>query len=147
MSEFKETSCSCPKCVKMCEHRPCWPTAEEASRLIDADYGPRMMNDYWVGGGGEDNDSDIQIISPAKFGYEGKYAPFWPTGRCSLLTDEGKCPLHDLGLKPLEARVADCKSKTDDQDVRKFIVGTWNTEVGRAVVKKWEEIVVEIEEV
>lgn len=104
MDDVNETSCACDTCKAMC-NRPCWPTPEEAQRLIDAGYGGRLMLDYWVQSGG-----DILVLSPANQGSEGQKAAFWPHGRCTFQDDRGVHRIHDQGLKPLEGRVAhhDC---------------------------------------
>lgn len=104
----------------MCERRPCWPTPDEAKRIKDAGFGDRLMIDYWV-----ESPTDIKIECPAIVGYEGLNAPFIPVGRCTFLKD-GLCELHDLGLKPLEGRVASCQGTVEDsQAVRDFIVSEW----------------------
>ena len=42
------SECACGGCSQMCT-RPCWPTPEEARRLIRAGLGDRLMLDYWGG--------------------------------------------------------------------------------------------------
>lgn len=101
LTDFKESVCQCDTCVSMCERRPCWPLPDEAQKLIEAGYGPRLMRDWWCRW-----PDDVVILSPAIVGEEGKYAPVWPTGRCTFLTDNKKCELHDKGLKPFEGHVA-----------------------------------------
>ena len=133
---FSESICGCHTCINMCEQRPCWPTAEEGQTLIKAGYGPRLMLDYWVGGIDE-TECDIQMTAPAIVGFEGRTAPFWPTGRCTFLKD-GLCELHDKGLKPLEGRVASCKDESSSTLVRLHIVRTWNTDLGRSIVNNWK---------
>lgn len=44
--EIPESECSCDSCKAMCE-RPCWPSPEDAERLIDAGYGDKLMLDFW----------------------------------------------------------------------------------------------------
>lgn len=135
--EYKETTCSCRDCVKMCEDRPCWPIPEEAEKLINAGYADKLMLDYWVGGG--PNDEDIHILGPATVGREGRHAPFIPYGRCTLLTDKGLCPLHDKGLKPFEGRMATCKEQ-DGIELHEYTAMTWNSNKGREVVARWQEL-------
>jgi len=124
MTNFTESQCSCPTCVGSCEHRPCWPTPEEAQKIIDAGFGNRLMRDYWSGDGTDGN--DIQLLSPAIVGYEGKVTPWWPEGHCTFLK-KGLCQLHDLGLKPLEGRITDCSGK-DQNGIHKYVALTWNNE-------------------
>ena len=125
-----QNTCSCETCVEMCERRPCWPTPEESKKIQDAGFARRMMRDYWVG-----HSEDIDIISPAIVGHDNGNAPFFPNGRCVFLTEEGLCELHDLGLKPLEGRVASCYDITSD--AHKDIAMTWDTKEGRSVVASW----------
>lgn len=136
MKKFKEVVCSCKTCVKMCEHRPCWGTPEEIKKIIDAGYGSRLMMDYWVGVGEEDTD----VPSPAIVGYEGRRAPFIPQGRCTFLNAENLCELHDKGLKPLEGRVADCKSGSSNS-VHRFCAASFDSDEGREVAAlfPWKE--------
>jgi len=130
---FKESVCSCDTCKNMCIHRPCWPTPEESSDLIDAGYGNRLMYDWWVLPGGE-----IPIISPAIVGYENQRAPLFPTGRCTFLTKENLCELHDIGLKPFEGRMSNCKNLKSD--LHKVVSKFWDCETGSVVVKKWKSL-------
>jgi hypothetical protein len=74
----------------MCEHKACWPTPEEAATLIERGYGDRLVKEHFIGHGrlrhvlrGRDDE-----------------------GRCTFLTADGLCELHDPGLKPLEGRLA-----------------------------------------
>lgn len=123
-------SCQCKECQEMCD-RPCWPTPSEAKALIEAGYRNRLMMDYWARRGG-----DIEIVSPALKGYEGKYAPFWPSGSCTFFKD-GLCELHNLNLKPMEGRVASCKSK--NEGLHEHMMTLWDTNEGREVVRLWKQ--------
>lgn len=119
-ARFRTRACACTTCVQMCEHRPCWPTPAEAQRIIKAGLGGRLMLDYWVG------TPTTDILAPAIVGREGKPAPFWPRGRCTFLTVDGKCELHALKLKPLEGRVAHHSMKDATAErVRRHIVRLW----------------------
>jgi hypothetical protein len=73
---------------------------------------------------------------------EEKRAPWRPYGRCTFLTEEGLCELHDKGLKPLEGRVATCKitkeSTKNHAEARAFIVKRWKTKKGKATVEKFK---------
>lgn len=133
---MKETICSCHKCVKMCEDRPCWPTPEEADQLIENGFADKLMLDWWSACGPDDE--DIFLLGPAIVGREGQYAPSFPWGRCNLLTENGMCSLHDKGLKPLEGRLANCK--TDQPKLHGFVARKWDCELGRAVVARWKNM-------
>jgi hypothetical protein len=98
------------------------------------------MNDYWVGGG--PNEEDIQILSPAIKGYEGLSAPFTPIGKCTFLTRDDLCELHDLGLKPLEGRLAICPAKgkaPPPQTVHEDVAMKWNNPKAQKLVIKWNK--------
>lgn len=127
----------CDRCVQMCSNRPCWGTPEDARRLIAAGYGSRLMADYWAVA----RDGDALIIAPAIEGYESKHAPFWPRGRCTFLTPDGKCELHDLGLKPTEGRIADCRededSKANGNGVHRAVADSWMNEEAQALAAAW----------
>lgn len=127
---------SCRPCVVMCEQRPCWPTPTEAQALISAGYSDRLMDDYWAGGGGPDGDEDIHLLSPAIVGRESGNAPFWPNGRCTFLSPEGLCELHDLGLKPFEGRVASC-ADDNTKGLHKAVALEWNNPKSQELVAKW----------
>lgn len=124
------TSCTCDECKQMCQ-RPCWPTPEEAQKLIDAGYGDRLMNDYWARTKG-----DIQILSPASKGYEGRMTPFWPGGGCTFQDEDGLCELHDLGLKPMEGRKALCKDRTPKK-LHEKMAKMWDNPEAQELVDKW----------
>lgn len=140
MSEFTEYECSCTKCVNMCKQRPCWGTPNEMKNIRDAGFGNRLMNDYWVEQP-PTNDTDVYydtlVESPAIVGYEGKEAPVRPVGRCTFLTEDNKCELHDLGLKPLEGRTA---IHDGTNDARDHIVELWRAE-GRKIERSPKDIV------
>ena len=139
MNKYKETECSCQKCKDMCRKRVCWPTPEEADKLIDAGFSNRLMEDYWA------DEEDIMIICPAIKGYEGEFAPWWPTGGCCLQDKDGLCILHDLGLKPLEGRIADCKeTEAGGRNIHEEIAMMWEGDCGKAVVEKWQYKIKEI---
>lgn len=134
-NEMKEwTACDCDECVEMCERRPCWGTPEEIDQLIQLGYGNRFMCDYWV----DTLDCDINIIAPAIVGYEGKAAPFWPQGRCTFLTDDNKCELHDTGFKPKEGRLAICGEAGTPDNLHEEVAMQWDTDEARDLVTRWE---------
>lgn len=155
------TSCSCGFCKKMCLGRPCWPTFTEAKALVNAGFGNRLMNDYWDGytdpkappkpdynapgywDWSEKWERTIHCLCPASKGEEGVRASFFPMG-CCLQNAEGLCELHDLGLKPMEAQLANCKaSKEERQELgrqREFVIlPTWDTPEARKFIDDWRE--------
>lgn len=126
-----EISCQCEKCVKICEQRPCWPTPQEALKLVESGFRDRLMVDYWV-----DNYGEIFVLSPAIRGYEGCDAPFLPLGKCTFLKD-GLCELHDLGLKPIEGRRAGCssgeKELLETEVIHEMVAMAWKEQTSVAI--------------
>jgi len=123
----------------MCERRPCWGTLEETKKLINSGFADRLMVDYWVGTEGLSIDGNVYLVSPAIKGFEGGFAPDRPVGVCTFLGFDNKCYLHDLGLKPQEARMVSHDTKNADSfNLRKSIVETWNTAEGQDVVESWK---------
>lgn len=142
--EYTFTECpngggtSCKPCVTMCETRPCWPTPDESQALINAGFSERLMDDYWAGGGGVDEDEDVHLLAPAIVGREGLSAPFWPNGRCTFLTNDGLCELHDLGLKPSEGKIASCVTEVSD-GLHKAVAFEWNNPESQKLVQIWRD--------
>lgn len=138
--KFKTDSCSCPECVGMCKRRPCWPTPHEAEKIIKAGHAKSMMLDYWVGSPkGKPSSPDTFIVGPAIVGYEGDTAPDTPIGRCTLLTEDGRCPLHGTGYKPYEARASSCTS--EEGGIHQHVATLWESKKGIEVVKMWRKTV------
>lgn len=130
MKQYEECLCSCSECVSMCEKRPCWPTPQESKKLIEQGFAKKLMLDYWA------DQKNIYIICPAIEGYEGSLVPFIPVGKCSLLKDS-LCILHDLKLKPVEARIASCE--TSYPDLHRDVAMLWKSDEGRNVVELWKK--------
>lgn len=88
------SACSCERCVNMCK-TPCMPTPYEVEALIDAGYQNRIALSIWAFGMlAGFIDRPIPTLMPAQV-----------NGWCTFFHD-GKCELHDTGLKPLEGRLA-----------------------------------------
>lgn len=143
--QFKDAkSCTCSTCKAMCQV-PCWGTPEDIQKLIDAGYAKKLCIDQWELPWNEEEDyrPSIDVLCPAQQGTHGWYMDYWRKGgNCVLHTKEGLCELHDLGLKPVEGRVATCGIRTDlPKPFRKWIADQWNTEVGQNLIAQWKEIV------
>lgn len=94
--------CSCNKCVQMCKTATCIGTPTEMAMIANAGFEDKIMITYLAAPVvkltlGVDV---VKVVAP-KFD-ETK-------GRCVFLNDKDKCDLHDLGLKPLEGKLANCK--------------------------------------
>lgn len=120
----------------MCR-RPCWGTPEDIEKIMDAGYSHRLMSEFWANA--KEGQIDIDFPAPAIKGYEGKKSPFWPKSDegCTFWNEDGLCDLHDLGLKPIEGRLANCKSEDNMQGVHEEVARTWDTDKGRAVLARW----------
>lgn len=116
----------------MCETRPCWPTPDEAKAIIEAGLGDRLMLDYW-----ESDDGPINIVSPAIQGRESDHAPFFPHGQCTFLKG-GRCELHDLGLKPVEGRLAHHDGRGGEA-LHEAVAESWRNEQSQAFADTWAE--------
>lgn len=126
--------CSCRECVRACEDRPGWATPAEAAALLDAGHFADLMLDYWSGGFGEDG-VDVDMVAPAIVGCGGGRTPWWPRGRCALL-DGAKCRVHATS-KPAECRKA---GHGTPDDLHEAVARTWDTDEGRAVVERFEDM-------
>ena len=72
----------------------------------------------------------------------GRCAPWWPVGRCSLLTKDNQCTLHSLKLKPEQGRTACCKEGRDGYcKSNKHYSELWNSDFGKKVITRWKELV------
>lgn len=132
MTDFE--ACTCEECKAMCERRPCWPTPDDAQRLIDAGFADRLMLDWWFD---HTQDKTVYVLTPAIAGREGRQAPAIPSGRCAFLDAQGLCQLHDLNLKPSEGKQALCKERTP-ADLHERIAQTWQGADGKAIIDAWE---------
>ena len=63
---------------------------------------------------------------------------FIPRGRCKLLTEDNKCSLHDLGLKPEQGRLSCCKDDIDLAEDNLYYAQLWDTDKGRQVIEKFK---------
>lgn len=102
--------------------------------MLDAGYADRLMLDWWQ------QDEPIAILCGALKGYEGELAPDMPISDdgCTFWVD-GLCQLHEVGLKPLEGRVAHHSNKPDDK-LHGEVAKLWDSEDGRAVIARWREL-------
>lgn len=131
IENLKRITCEgCVHGIMLCETRPCWGTPADIRKIVDAGFGKRLMFDWWVGTG-----SDVEILAPAIVGHEGQEAPSFPMGKCTFLTEDKKCELHDLGLKPLEGAAACCKVGTQPS-MHHDIAMTWANPEAQALVKE-----------
>jgi len=108
-------------------------------QLMDAGYGSRLMLDWWQGNKG---DKSIAILCGALKGHEGKITPYWPKSDegCTFYVN-GRCQLHQPGLKPLEGRVAHhAQSYEHQQMLHSSIPPMWDCELGLQAIERWRSI-------
>ena len=140
IKNLKDTECSCEKCQKMCEHRPCWGTPDEIQNLINMGHADKLMIDFWCGNFHGKEYEDTYIIAPAIIGCEKSSAPsVFPVGRCSFLTSKGLCEIHKC--KPSEGRKGNgCVRSNHPFSIHERVAMSWDTDKGREVVANFEKI-------
>ena len=114
---------------------PCWPSPQEAEKLIELGYGAQMMlnSRYHPRKGHE-----ILVICPAKKGLESKTN--WDTRdkrgkvRCTL-QKAGLCSIHNI-CKPIEAQLAICTGPQPD-NLRDQVALLWDNPSAQKLAKKW----------
>lgn len=113
----KPCVCGCKLCQQQCHH-PCLGTPQDIEKLIDAGFGDKLaLTDWAVGILMGVTNAPIPMIQATSNG-----------GWCVFFHD-GKCELHDLGLKPTEGRLSHHSTKIDTFTAKKSIA--WN------VAKEW----------
>lgn len=111
--------------------------------IIEAGLGDRLMKDAWYGDEADnyssDGGEDIPILCPALKGSEGKSSPYIPSSEegCTFHV-QGKCELHELGLKPSEGSLSIC-SNNDSDGLHKEIGMLWKEESGKKLSSQWCE--------
>lgn len=139
--------CHCDACVSLCHNNPGWFTPEEAMQAMDAGLAHRLMRDWLEPGRKFGNTERLYVLAAASIRCEGQDAPefsffelfmgFAKKGRCTFLDEKGLCTLHDSGFKPKQCRESlGCERKAgpDNYEMARY----WDTEKGRAAVKRWE---------
>lgn len=114
----KPTSCQCTKCQEQC-HTPCLGTPEDIRKLIEAGYTDRLSPTEWVVG---------MIMGVCDHPVYMIQANIEDNGYCTFFKD-GKCELHDIGLKPTEGRLSHHSIKLDNFNPRKSL--SW------LIAKEW----------
>ena len=92
MNNYKENECSCKICQNMCK-TPCIGTPLEMGKISVAGFRDRLSVTFWAYGKlVGTHDKFIKIIAPT---YDEKR-------ECCTFFKDGKCELHNLGLKQLK---------------------------------------------
>ena len=139
MNPKKYPVCACDKCKAMCV-RPCAPTPFEAIKIINAGFGDRFSYyDKW------NRKGDYYYLRPAKKGEEGlressiysSCNQYWKL-KCTFQDEiTGLCELHDLGLKPIEAKIAFHDDKKEHNTLHDRIVSAWNNQKAQDLFEQW----------
>jgi hypothetical protein len=98
-SGMKPVSCSCNTCVDMCKRSVCLGTPQDILNLINNGYIDKLEESLWTAG----LKRGFPVIEMVQLIYDEEKK------RCVMLDENGKCKLHNLGLKPMEGKYADCK--------------------------------------
>lgn len=139
--EFRESSCACDQCVKMCRTFPCRPTPDEVMRM------PREIQARLMIQPDGATLHEVPHLQAGTKGHEGQCAPdFEPCfGRvskprvCTFLTKQGKCELHGQH-KPFEGRVADHRNSDREATAALEHLGKeWSTPKGKRVLRLWKK--------
>lgn len=124
-------------------------TPREARKAIRAGYAQRLMRDWLEPDDQYGNTEPIFVLAPASIGHEGRDAPEvggstifgWSRGRCTLLSREGLCEIHDSGFKPKQCRVSlGCTPVAEFPDGYEM-ARLWDTKAGKAVLDMWKKAV------
>jgi len=119
----------------MCRKCACWPTPDEARRLIAAGYGDRLMLDsYYLVGEGE---GKVFVLMPAAPKHGGERAVSWVKGLGCGLLFAGRCLLHDQGLKPIDGKLAHHAVRYGWGFYYKIAL-TWTTPGAKWLVQYWQ---------
>ena len=108
----------------MCKQSPCFPTPQEVITLLQNGYQDQLsLSIYADSVSGKDHPA----ITPKWTKDEG----------CTFQNKDGLCELHDLGLKPLEGRLA--HHTLGDSGLRIEVAQTWHNLEGFEVIKHFPE--------
>lgn len=76
-------------------------------------------------------------LVPSTVGNEGRAVLFAP-GRCTFLTKDHLCELHEAGLKPIECRTGfGCKPSEAMCPSPQEMAGIWKRTAGLVAIKLW----------
>jgi hypothetical protein len=118
VSGCSENACACDKCKSMCRKTPCIGTPSDILKIARAGYLDSLVCTTWAAGIPYGL-PPVEMVQP-RYDEEKK--------ACTFFTYDGKCVLHDLGLKPTEGRLANCKGQNASFEIGKlpvnFVVAT-----------------------
>src|ERR1700722_14752638 len=112
MSGCKPNACSCNKCSDMCRRQVCIGTPNDMLTVANNGFSEYLVSSLWLVG--------LQIGIPPMEMVQIKFDT--KKRRCSMLTDEGLCKLHDLGLKPTEGVLSSMHHNSDKEMKQGYIM-------------------------
>ena len=129
---YEPSECSCQTCQSMCT-RPCWPSPEEARKIIDAGLGHRLMLDKWE----RIFEDHIYLLCPALKNHEGSTMLPWPRSDegCTFWDSNKLCEIHHSGFKPVEGRLASCSGHQNDLHFK--TAQLWDNQEAQDLVEEW----------
>lgn len=128
--KLKLPTCNCETCQSMCGV-PCFPSPDEARKLIRLGYGPQLMlNSRWK----YPEDKEVFLVCPAHK-WAGGASDWGSTHQGCTLQKKGKCTIHNV-CKPIEGRLAICEGR-EPVDLRDRVVAMWNNPSAQRLVKRW----------
>jgi hypothetical protein len=95
----KPSNCSCNKCKAMCKTAPCFGTPSDIALIFLAGHGHKLALTTWAGALKLGIMKIYEMIQP-KFDET--------TKRCVFLNKDDLCDLHDVKLKPIGGKLANC---------------------------------------
>ena len=120
-----EYVCECSSCRGLCERVPCMGTPKEIAAIIEQGY---AQSGQLVISTNNDPSLDFTVVKPRGG------QPTDPTQGICVFYKEGKCMLHDAGLKPVEGRAA-----IHDKDTPRLLYHrlkrAWDTKLGRELIE------------
>lgn len=93
-------SCNCEKCRQMCQRTPCLGTPHDILAIIEAGHIDKVCYTEWAAGMALGHIMRAIEMVQIKSKGEGNV-----NGECVFFHD-GKCDLHESGLKPTEGRLS-----------------------------------------
>lgn len=91
-----DCSCQCEKCKSMCQRVPCLGTPQDILAIAKAGYSDKLKHTVW---------GVLTILMHKNFDIYMIQLEQNEDGSCCMYKD-GKCLLHDSGLKPTEGRLS-----------------------------------------
>lgn len=115
---------------------PCCGTPADIKKLIEHGYADCLMLDDWPG--------SPYMLKPALKGHEAKWAPFeiLNSEGCTFWID-GKCELHNLGLKPIQGKLAHHSlTNKENEEICDMLDEAWeDSDEVRTLINEWKELV------